>query len=100
MRAIQDAEHAYFDLTAEKAPPEIARSVLPTCLKTEIVMTANFREWCHFITLRLAPAAHPDIRPLAHMIWRDLYGHCAPVFGSEPMWSLAEKYREETINAE
>lgn len=30
---------------AEGLPPQIARGVLPTALKTEIVITTNFREW-------------------------------------------------------
>lgn len=45
--------------------PQIARSVLPTCLKTEIVMTANLREWRHFFKLRTSPAAHPQMREIA-----------------------------------
>lgn len=39
-----------------------ARSVLPNSLKTEVVMTANLREWRHFFTLRTAKAAHPQMR--------------------------------------
>lgn len=45
--------------------PEKARSVLPNSLKTEIVMTANLREWRHFFKLRTAPAAHPQMREIA-----------------------------------
>ena len=45
---------------------QIARSVLPTCTKTEIMVTMNMREWRHFIKLRGAKSAHPDIRILAH----------------------------------
>lgn len=42
--------------------PQEARSVLPNSLKTEVVMTANLREWRHFFRLRTAPAAHPQMR--------------------------------------
>lgn len=42
-----------------------ARSVLPNSLKTEIVMTANPREWRHFFTLRCSNAAHPQMKALA-----------------------------------
>ncbi len=76
----EEAEVSYFAMLDEGAKPQQARSVLPTCLKTEIVMTANFREWCHFIRLRAAKAAHPDIQPLAREIHRVLAGHCPPVF--------------------
>jgi thymidylate synthase (FAD) len=44
--------------------PQQARSVLPNSLKTEIVMTANLREWRHVFKLRTAPAAHPQMREI------------------------------------
>ena len=62
------AEMQYRKLLGKGCSPQIARSVLPTCLKTEIVMTANFREWRHFITLRRAKAAHPQIREIAEYV--------------------------------
>ena len=45
--------------------PQQARAVLPNSLKTEIVMTANLREWRHFFKLRTSQAAHPQMRDLA-----------------------------------
>lgn len=48
--------------------PQQARDGLPNGLKTELVMTCNFREWLHFLTLRTAPAAHPKMRTLAYMV--------------------------------
>ena len=50
------------------AKPEEARSILPNSLKTEIVMTANLREWRHFLKLRTAKDAHPQMRQVALMI--------------------------------
>lgn len=58
------AEAQYLELLRLGAPPQIARSVLPICLKTEIAVTANFREWRHIFKLRTAKAAHPQIRAL------------------------------------
>lgn len=55
-------EKAYFDMSAAGEKPETARSVLPCCLKTEIVVTANLREWRHIFSMRCSSAAHPDIR--------------------------------------
>ncbi len=78
--AMEASETAYFTLLASGHKPQIARSVLPTCLKTEIVMTANFREWCHFLRLRMASAAHPQIRIIAGLIWVELVARCPPVF--------------------
>lgn len=42
--------------------PQAARGVLPNDLKTEIVVTANLREWRHILTMRLDKPAHPDMR--------------------------------------
>lgn len=42
-----------------------ARDVLNNSVKTEIVMTANFREWRHFFSLRAQKPAHPQMRALA-----------------------------------
>ncbi len=59
------AERAYFDLIGHGCTPQEARSVLPNSLKTEVVMTANLREWRHFFRLRTSAAAHPQIREVA-----------------------------------
>ena len=63
--AMKIAEGHYFDLLAMGATPQEARSVLPNSLKTEIVMTADIREWRHFLKLRTSSAAHPQIREVA-----------------------------------
>ena len=44
-----------------------AREVLPHALKTEIVITANYREWRHILRLRAANStgpAHPDMNTI------------------------------------
>lgn len=64
-RSCKNAETAYFDLLDFGCTPQEARAVLPNSLKTEIVMTANLREWRHFLKLRTSPAAHPQIREVA-----------------------------------
>lgn len=71
--ACLDAERYYFQMLDMGCSPQIARSVLPNCTKTEIVMTCNFREWRHFILLRSSKAAHPQIRPIAAAVWKVLY---------------------------
>lgn len=63
--AMNDAERAYLRLINSGCKPQTARAVLPTCTKTEIMVTMNLREWRHFIKLRGSAAAHPDIRVLA-----------------------------------
>ena len=59
---VERAEEYYFELLADGAPPELARNVLPTSLKTEIIVTANIREWRHILRLRTHPHSHPQMR--------------------------------------
>ena len=58
----EEAERAYFKLLEFGCSPQEARAVLPNSLKTELVMTANLREWRTFFKLRTAEAAHPQMR--------------------------------------
>ena len=62
--AMQQCELHYKVMIDSGCPPQEARSVLPNSLKTEIVVTANIREWRHIFKLRTAKAAHPQIREL------------------------------------
>ena len=80
--ACEHAEKAYLNMLKEGASPQEARAVLPTCLKTELIMTANFREWRHFLRLRLAAGAHPDMRVTAKQIQNILIEVCPVVFES------------------
>lgn len=80
-KRMEQVEADYRSFIAAGARPQEARSILPNCLKTEIVMTANFREWRHFIELRSAPDAHPDMRVVAKMVGAMLYQLEPEVFG-------------------
>lgn len=64
MDAMKSAEDAYFKLIELGETPQIARSVLPNSLKTEIVVTANLREWRTIFKQRTSKAAHPQMREL------------------------------------
>lgn len=70
--AMKEAEAAYFGLLNEGLYPQEARAVLPNSLKTEIVMTANLREWRHFCKLRASKAAHPQMREIAVILFNIL----------------------------
>lgn len=83
LNACIDAEKQYFDLLKLGCKAEIARSVLPSCTKTEIVMTANIREFLHFVKLRSSKAAHPQIRPIAIEINNILSKYIPSVFGED-----------------
>lgn len=45
--------------------PQQARAILPNSLKTELVMTGFISDWKHFLELRTAQNAHPQMRELA-----------------------------------
>jgi thymidylate synthase (FAD) len=75
-----DAESAYNQMIQHGATPEIARSVLPNALKTEIVMTANLREWREIFRQRCAKAAHPQMREVAMMVLAELRRIAPDVF--------------------
>jgi len=62
--AIEHATESYCVLLSKGWSPQQARSVLPNSLKTEIIMTANLREWMHVFKLRTSKAAHPQMREL------------------------------------
>jgi thymidylate synthase (FAD) len=72
-RATLDAYSSLADGLAGKAPDrkkqrECARSVLPNCTETHIVMTANIRAWRHILCLRGSEHAEAEIRRLAKRI--------------------------------
>jgi thymidylate synthase (FAD) len=60
--AMEHAESVYLRMIRAGAKPQEARSVLPNSLKTELMLTANLREWRHIFRLRCAKAAHPQMR--------------------------------------
>jgi thymidylate synthase (FAD) len=66
--ACLQAESYYFEMLEYGAKPETARSVLPNCTKTEIVMTGNVRSWRHFFQLRSSAHAQKDVQHLAWLI--------------------------------
>ena len=73
-------EKNYLAMRANGARPEEARSILPNSLKTEIFVTMNLREWRHFLRLRTAPAAHPQMRQVALKIFDILKTKLPAVF--------------------
>jgi thymidylate synthase (FAD) len=77
MKACEDS---YFKLLDIGLLPQEARAVLPNSLKTELVMTANLREWKTFFKLRTAGAAHPQMREVARPLLDDLKAMIPGVF--------------------
>lgn len=74
------AEKTYLDMLEDGCTPQEARCVLPNCLKTEIVVTANYREWRHLLKLRTAPDAHPQMRELMVPLLHELQERIPVIF--------------------
>ena len=74
------SETAYLALLNTGASPQEARSVLPNSLKTEIVVTANMREWRHFFKLRTASVAHPQMLELTRPLLKELQSNIPVLF--------------------
>ena len=70
--AMEDAEKHYMNMINLGATPQIARSVLPNSTKTEITITANYREWRNFFKLRVPNTAHPSMREVAIPLLKEL----------------------------
>lgn len=64
LSTLQHSASMYVSLLDQGWRPEHAREVLPNALKTEIIMTANIREFLHIFNLRCSKKSHPQIRAL------------------------------------
>ncbi len=77
---MEHAREVYALLQEKGIPKQDARYVLPNAVTTEIVVTANFREWRHILALRGAPDAQWEIRRVALEIFRILQKHAPSCF--------------------
>jgi thymidylate synthase (FAD) len=75
------AKEAYLKLSKLKIKKEDARYVLPNAVESQIVVSANFREWRHIIDLRGKPQSQWEIRRVAIEILKILKHHAPNVFG-------------------
>lgn len=69
------AEGAYFDEMVEGLLPQEARAVLPTSLKTELIMTGTLNHWDHFFDMRarqITGPAHPQAVEVAVPLLREM----------------------------
>ncbi len=71
-RSLQLAASSYTDLREMGWKPEQARSVLPNSLTTEIVSSANIRQWRTVFRQRTARATHPQCRQVMIMLYDQL----------------------------
>ncbi len=86
---------AYLKLQGMGVKNEDARFVLPNAVQSEIVVSANFREWRHMIGLRGQKAAQWEIRLLVIKILSILKEYAPAVFGD---FEISEDGNTVTLN--
>lgn len=89
LKSVNDASENYSSLLELGAGKDIARSTLPICTKTELVITANVREWRHIIQQRSSKYAHENAREVARQLLILFYSELPALF---------EDLKEEQIN--
>lgn len=80
---MDEAEKTYLAMIESGATPEQARDILPTSIKTEIVMTANLREFRHFFKLRAEGTTgkpHPQMLEITIPLLKELKQKIPVVF--------------------
>ena len=88
----------YLLMIANGMRPEQARCVLPLCLKTEIVVTANYREWRNIFKLRTHVAAHPQMRELMCPLLKELQSKIPVVFDDiYTYWPKDDQTEKESV---
>jgi len=79
--SVDNARKTYMKLQKLGIKNEDARFVLPNATESQIVITANLREWRHIVELRGEPDAQWEIRSAAIEILKILKKHVPTVFG-------------------
>ena len=74
------SKEAYQKLQRLKIKKEDARYVLPNAVESQIVVSANFREWRHIIDLRGKPQSQREFRRVAIEILKILKEYAPNVF--------------------
>lgn len=92
--AMRISESYYNDMRESNTLPEVSRSVLPQSLKTELVTTANFRQWRTLLKLRLDKHAQIEFQFLACKIYEMLYNVSSEVF--KDLYVLYREAKERT----
>lgn len=75
-----EAERMYSEMVEAGVPKEDARYILPNATTSEIVISANFREFRHIFQVRCHPRAHWEIRRICLEMLRMLKKEAPIVF--------------------
>ncbi len=78
---MERAKEAYSKLQKLRVKKEDSRYVLPNAVESQIVVTANFRQWRYILNLRGQPQSQWEFRRVAIGILKILKEHAPAVFG-------------------
>ncbi len=92
IKAMKSCEMAYLTLLEMGAKAQEARSVLPNSLKTELIVSANVREWRHIFKLRCSNASHPQMRQVMLPMLKEFHSRIPVLFDA-----LYEEYKNEFL---
>lgn len=93
--SMKQSEDAYFKMLDFGLSPQQARAVLPNSTKTEIVMTANLREWRHFFKLRaegVTGSPHPQMLEVAVPLLQDMQKLIPVIFDNIAICSAGQRF--------
>ena len=63
-KAMNQIEENYLEMAKNGAKPDVLRMILPHSTVSQMMMTANIREWRHIFELRCSKNAHPSCRQI------------------------------------
>lgn len=86
--ACAKSEQSYLNMLDVGAKAQLARSVLPTSLKTDLVITANPREWRHIFRLRCSNDAHPQMREVMIPLLANFISRWPSIFEDIPFGTV------------
>lgn len=78
---IEHVKTTYAELRTLGIRKEDARFVLPNATATRIIVTMNFREFLHYVRLRITPEAQWEIRQMSIRMLELLVPHAPTIFG-------------------
>ena len=90
-KSMRSSEYYYFNLIEYESSAQEARSVLPNSLKTDIVVTANIRQWRTMFEQRCASAAHPSMQQIMLPLLKQ-FAILYPVFFIDVYTNFCERY--------
>ena len=81
-----NVEKSYFNRLNHGFDTDTARNALSKDVKTELIISTNYREWRHILKLRCSKEAHYQMREAMIPVLKFLKKELPCVFGDIPYW--------------